>query len=233
MDIKNQTQAEAVQSTEVNQEPTTQEPVTPQEPQEIDNQGGASEPELYELPDGRKVDAQTLSKEWKENFYPEYTRKSQELSKVKGQSEPVIDELTDDYQPQTYAEIIKLAEERAVNRIKIEQEQQIKYRQQVEESISKEIEEIKKDDPNVNENAVYQHANKWGFTSLKQAYENMKEIKKVEQTTEQRVVKNIQARQSDPISSGKPVEKVTDGTIDYSSIYNESPMQMLKRLNNK
>jgi hypothetical protein len=39
------------------------------------------EQELFELPDGRKVDGKTLSKEWKENFYPEFTRKSQQLSK--------------------------------------------------------------------------------------------------------------------------------------------------------
>ena len=38
-----------------------------------------SEQELYELPDGRKVEASELSKEWKENFYPEFTRRSQEL----------------------------------------------------------------------------------------------------------------------------------------------------------
>src|SRR4029079_11164306 len=36
-----------------------------------------TEGELYELPDGRKVDAQTLQKEWKTNFLPDYTKKSQ------------------------------------------------------------------------------------------------------------------------------------------------------------
>jgi hypothetical protein len=41
-----------------------------------------SKPELYELPDGRMVDAKTLSKEWKENFYPEFTKRSQSLSKL-------------------------------------------------------------------------------------------------------------------------------------------------------
>jgi predicted NAD-dependent protein-ADP-ribosyltransferase YbiA (DUF1768 family) len=37
---------------------------------------------LFELPDGRKVDASTLSKEWKENFYPEFTRRSQKLAEI-------------------------------------------------------------------------------------------------------------------------------------------------------
>jgi hypothetical protein len=39
--------------------------------------------ELFELPDGRKVPAQELSKEWKENFYPEFTRRSQQLAEFK------------------------------------------------------------------------------------------------------------------------------------------------------
>ena len=40
------------------------------------------EKELFELPDGRKVDSATLSKEWKENFYPEFTRRSQKLAEI-------------------------------------------------------------------------------------------------------------------------------------------------------
>jgi predicted NAD-dependent protein-ADP-ribosyltransferase YbiA (DUF1768 family) len=43
------------------------------------------EKELYELPDGRKVDSATLSKEWKENFYPEFTRRSQKLAEIERQ----------------------------------------------------------------------------------------------------------------------------------------------------
>ena len=39
--------------------------------------------ELFDLPDGRKVPANELSKEWKENFYPEFTRRSQQLSEFK------------------------------------------------------------------------------------------------------------------------------------------------------
>ena len=41
---------------------------------------GTKETELFELPDGRKVDAKTLSHEWKENFYPEFSRRSNKLS---------------------------------------------------------------------------------------------------------------------------------------------------------
>ena len=34
------------------------------------------DPTLYETPDGRQVDAETLQREWKDNFLPEFTRKS-------------------------------------------------------------------------------------------------------------------------------------------------------------
>jgi len=44
------------------------------------------EKELFELPDGRKVDSTTLSKEWKENFYPEFTRRSQKLADIERQN---------------------------------------------------------------------------------------------------------------------------------------------------
>ena len=45
--------------------------------------------ELFELPDGRKVDAATLQTEWKDNFAPEYTRKAQELADLKKENLPV------------------------------------------------------------------------------------------------------------------------------------------------
>lgn len=233
MDIENQT-PETAPVAEVNPEPTTEEVVVPQEQQQpiVNQEQAPSEPELYELPDGRKVDGETLAKEWKENFYPEYTRKSQELSKLKSEpKEPQQDDIDENWTPQTYADIVKLAEERAITRIKSEQEQEKQYRQQVEDTVKSEIEEIKKADPSANENAIFAHANKWGFSSLKQAYENMREIKKVAETTEQRVVKTIQARQAEPVSTGKPNTSPTDNAIDFNNIYNETPMEMLKRLN--
>lgn len=50
--------------------------------QSDDGESGKDE-NLYTLPDGREVDAETLSKEWKENFYPEFTKRSQELKKLR------------------------------------------------------------------------------------------------------------------------------------------------------
>jgi predicted NAD-dependent protein-ADP-ribosyltransferase YbiA (DUF1768 family) len=57
--------------------PTQEQPVTEQS-----TKSETPEKELFELPDGRKVDSSTLSKEWKENFYPEFTRRSQKLADI-------------------------------------------------------------------------------------------------------------------------------------------------------
>lgn len=62
----------------------TEETQTDTSPEQSDKT--ESEQELYELPDGRKVPADQLSKEWKENFYPEFTRKSQRLSELEKES---------------------------------------------------------------------------------------------------------------------------------------------------
>ena len=44
--------------------------------------GSTPETPMYELPDGRKVTGEELSREWKDNFLPDYTKKSQELAKL-------------------------------------------------------------------------------------------------------------------------------------------------------
>lgn len=65
----NETNDQAPAGTPAEQTPTEQSETTK-----------SVEEELFEMPDGKKVNAATLAKEWKENFYPEYTRKSQRLS---------------------------------------------------------------------------------------------------------------------------------------------------------
>jgi predicted NAD-dependent protein-ADP-ribosyltransferase YbiA (DUF1768 family) len=58
----------------------------PAEEQSETTKSETPEKELFELPDGRKVDSTTLSKEWKENFYPEFTRRSQKLAEIERQN---------------------------------------------------------------------------------------------------------------------------------------------------
>jgi len=61
----------------------------------------------------------------------------------------------------------------------------------------------------------------------------MQEIKGVEQSTEQRVLKNIQSRGAEPVNTGGQPKQASDGSIDFNSINNESPLEMLRRLTSK
>jgi len=176
------------------------EPATPAEPEET----------LYELPDGRKVDGETLAKEWKENFLPDYTRKSQELSKMKAPKD--INNPADenpyanpDYIPKSYDELIQEAERRALLVFEKKQEEEQARQQAIEAEVENQLSEIKKIDPNVNENDLFLHANKFGFRDLKTAYQNMKYVNDTIKTVQQNTIKNIQKR-SDPVSNtgGQP-----------------------------
>lgn len=171
-----------------------QTPVEPTEP----------EVELYELPDGRKVDADTLQKEWKENFYPEFTRRSQELAELKKGTLPKDNEPTDPYsdpewQPKTYAELLEIAKQEAVKAIENKEIAERETIKAIENEVISQIESIKKIDPSVNENALFQHANKYGFKDLTVAYQNMKDMNNLVKTVQQTTVANI-AKRSDPVS---------------------------------
>jgi len=92
-----------------------------------------AEPELYELPDGRKVDAVTLTKEWKENFLPEFTRKSQALAAketVPNINNKPTDPFSDpEFVPQTYAELAEAIEQRTLQKIENEKQAALEARQ--------------------------------------------------------------------------------------------------------
>jgi hypothetical protein len=182
----------------------TEEPAEPAEPEEV----------LYDLPDGRKVDGETLAKEWKENFLPDYTRKSQELANYKKAPENINNQPTDDnpyanpdYIPQSYEEIIRTAEERALKAFEAREQARIEQHQAIENEVANQLAEIKKLDPNLNENSLFQHATKFGFKDLNLAYQNMKYVQDITKNVQQTTVKNIQKR-ADPVSttnSGQPI----------------------------
>jgi hypothetical protein len=192
-------------------EPTPSEPtepvaptVEPTEPVTPPTDPPAPTEELFELPDGRKVDAATLTKEWKENFYPEYTRKSQELAKVKTGEAPITTEPAkgnlDDWVPQSYAEIVQKAKEEMKADLIKEQEAQEQQTRAIEETVTTQLSEVKAKDPTVNENALFMHATKYGFRDLRLAHQNMKDMAGVIKTTQQETVKNV-AKRNDPVSS--------------------------------
>ncbi len=174
-------------------EPT--EPVQPAEP--------TKEPELFELPDGRKVDAATLTKEWKENFLPDYTRKSQALAAKPEpitNNEPAKNPLEDpNYAPQTYEELAAQIEARTLAKIEAKEKAVTEAQQAREDTVVNQLAEVKKIDPSVNETQLFLHATKYKFQDLSLAHQNMKDMadlaKKVQQTT----ATNI-AKRNDPVS---------------------------------
>lgn len=161
-----------------------------------------TEPELYELPDGRKVDAETLSKEWKNNFYPDYTRKSQALAAKEKlpEEKPTVDPIADpNWQPKSYAELIQIAEQRALDKVEAKERAKVEQHQAVENEVINQLADIKKSDATLNENALFLHANKYGFRDLKQAHQNMKDMSELAKNVKQATAKDI-AKRNDPVS---------------------------------
>lgn len=189
----------------------------------------APEPEaqLYELPDGRKVDAETLQREWSENFMPEFTRRSQRLAEIERgpQNQPLNSPQQElpkwkdpNYVPETYAEIIEIAEQRALERVREEANKEVQRQAELASMVDQQIAAIRAKDPKLDENALFQHANKYGFTDLSAAYENFSEMKRVALATEERVTKNLKTRAADPVAGAGIPPSQGGGALDYGGI---------------
>lgn len=143
----------------------------------------AAEPELFELPDGRKVDAATLSQLWKEDFYPEFTRRSQELARLAQGAQPqqtpaaAPDPLNDpNYIPPTYAELAAQIETRILTGMQERAEQEAAAKKAIEDNAIAQLTEVKASDPTVNEARLFQHAMKYQFTDLRLAHASMRDM---------------------------------------------------------
>lgn len=175
---------------------------------------------LYDLPDGRKVDAATLQKEWKENFLPEYTRKSQKVAEyervgkdvTKPDNEP--EWKNPEYQPKSWAEAIEIAKAETLRDIETRQTQEQQRIKSIQEAVTNELNELKTKDPKLDENMLFQHATKYGFQNLKAAYNNMTDMQRVKLETEQQTVKNLKTRETDPVSSGASGAVTVDDGYD-------------------
>jgi hypothetical protein len=179
------------------------------------------EEELFELPDGRKVDAMTLTKEWKENFLPDYTRKSQELAKVsKGDiinKEPEKSPYADpEYVPESYEELLRIAEERALAKIDEREKERLNQQIAIENEVASQLEEVKKIDPSLNENSLFLHATKYGFRDLKVAYQNMKDMNELVKNVQKTTATNI-AKRIDPVSVTGTSGGSTPNPSDFQS----------------
>lgn len=186
-------------------------PATPTEP--APQPAATPNEELFELPDGRKVDAATLATEWKQNFLPDYTRKSQALAAQKqgSQQPPAINNepskaptnkyADPTYVPQSWEEVIQVAEERALERFNAQQEGEAQRIAAIENHVTAQLQELKTVDPSLNETALFQHATKYGFSDLKAAHANMKDMSAMVRNVQQQTAANIQKRANEPVAT--------------------------------
>lgn len=212
------------------------EPTPEATPVEVDKGTTPEKPEevLYDLPDGRKVDAATVLQEYK-NLLPDYTKKSQELAKVKETLLPKDDKPKDpyadrEYAPQSYREIIEAAKKEIREETQAEKQQRQQAEKELETKVSGEIAEIKNGyelngtkipgDSTLNENALFQHAVKYGFQNLKLAHQNMRDMADVIKKAQKTTVDNINKR-NDPVSTapgaggGKPDPASFSSATEY------------------
>ncbi len=71
-------------------------------------------------------------------------------------------------------------------------------------------------DPNLNENALFQHAVKYGFRDLKQAYQNMSDMNKAIKDTKVATAADIRKR-SDPVSASPGATGARVNSSHFSS----------------
>ncbi len=181
--------------------------------------------ETFKLPDGREVTAEELYKEHTENLIPEFTRRSQELAQLKKgenlNNKPTESKFANpDYTPQTYEEILQEAEARAVRTIEAKEQARLTQEKAIQDTVSNQLAEVKKVDPTVNENALFLHANKYGFRDLKVAHQNMRDMSELAKSVKQATAKDVAKRQ-DPVSvspgatGGRPEPSHFATAIDY------------------
>lgn len=186
------------------------ETVTPQEPQ-------TPTETLYDLPDGRKVPADQVKAEY-ENLLKDYTQKSQRLAEIERAKNPPTDVpewKKEDWVPKSYQEVIELAKQEAIEDLRRQAQEEEAKSKEVMALVDSQISEIKKTDANLDENALFLHANKYGFRDLKAAHTNMQAIKQAALDAEQRTLKNVKSRGADPVS-GQPGITIDTGAIDPS-----------------
>lgn len=183
----------------------------------------ATEPELYELPDGRKVDGATVASEYK-NLLSDYTRKSQALAAK--ETAPLQDPKPENpladpnYVPQTYAELIDIAKKATFQEMEQKEQARINAAKALEDSVNSQLTEIKTTDPTLNENALFQHATKYRFTDLRLAHQNMKDMSDLTKKVQQTTAANIQKR-ADPVSvkpgasGAKPNPSNFNSAVEY------------------
>lgn len=196
--------------------------ITPEvKPEEVSQgtQPEKAEEVLVELPDGRKLPPKEAEAEHR-RLYSEYTRKSQELATYK-KSEPTINNQTPEsnqlWEPGSWEEVQERVKQSLREDLEREKQAEQENIRNSENLVMSQLEEIKKENPSINENLLFQHAMKYGFNDLKVAHSNFKDMQESIKRATEATVQNVQKRQSDPISGGPQ-----GGTVFEDDVYDPS-----------
>jgi membrane protein involved in colicin uptake len=218
-------------------------PVEPQggQPTEV-TETQATEPQqaatgVYELPDGRKLSGEQVRDEYLK-LNSEFTRRSQELASLKNPNKPAQQEdglraeALKGKSEQEILEAIIAASEQKV-RASLDNEAKAKTEEQAraQAEVNAEITELKKLDANVDAEMVCAHAVKYGFPSLKQAYQNMVDFKVAKSAAERKAVEAMKSRETGV--SGPAAGSGTDSSDQFRNMIEGrdiSARDFLKRL---
>lgn len=176
-----------------------------------------AEENLVELPDGRKLPPKEAEAEYR-NLYSEFTRKSQKLatyekgpeSKITNDNKPAE---KSEWVPQTWEEVLERSKQALREDLEKEQKLEQDLRQQNETAVVSQLEDIKKENSNLNETQLFNHALKYHFKDLKLAYSNMKDMQSSIKSATENTAKNIQKRSAEPISGGPQGGTAFDGDV--------------------
>lgn len=156
---------------------------------------------------------------------PDYTQKSQKLAAIErgGQqtqqplNNPNVPKWQDpNYTPSSWGELVELGKQAALEELQSQARAEEEQRSRVVSEVDQQITALKGRDPKLDENALFQHANKYGFRDLNAAYENMADMRKVVTTVEQRTLQNVKSRSADPVAGGgNPAATGAPGTQQY------------------
>lgn len=206
------------------EETTEAEPEKPEETKVEDN--------LVELPDGRKLPPKEAEAEYR-NLYSEFTRKSQKLATYeKGTSEVTNNQPTEksEWIPQTWEEVLERSKQALREDLENERKAETEARQKTEDMVVGQLSELKKENPNLNESQLFNHAIKYNFTDLKVAYANMKDMQASIQKATKMTADNLAKRNAEPISGGSQGGSVFDGDVYDPSARNTSLVDLLRSM---
>ena len=202
---------------------------TPEPGKEPPAPAAPTEPELIKMPDGRELPVAEAAREMKENFLPEYTRTTQELARLK--SNPLTTTTPEtptksekfwenpDWVPGSTKELLDAAvlalEDKQQTKAAAEAQAIAQVRTETEQTLT----ELKAKDPQLNEEALFKHANKYNFSDLKLAYANMQEIQSQRKQTLEEISKAKTERTDEPVNGSPAISAGPDeGGVDYDRI---------------